>query len=68
MTEEDAKTKWCPFARSQDGDNNSGLNRGQHGKPDHWCLCLASQCMAWRWSSPYKAKGIGYCGLAGKPS
>jgi hypothetical protein len=57
MTEEQAKGKWCPFARV---DIDSG-NR-----------CIASACMAWRWAGtasqyPRKAGVPGFCGLAGRP-
>ncbi len=68
MTEEKAKTKWCPFARAlgerEDGaSGNYTANRGVAGKPDDWCLCIASDCMAWRRFSA----ADGYCGLAGNP-
>ena len=58
LAEEQAKTKWCPMAR---------LNEGS-------CKCIASECMAWRWCErPFYAaepmdKPYGYCGLAEKPS
>ena len=72
MTEDEAKTKWCPFSE-------------RANKNDH---CLGSECMAWRWivdspDSGYFADGTsiegdacltselsaygGYCGLSGKP-
>ena len=55
LTEAEAKTKWCPFARSQDTIDNGEVstpvtvNRNSMG-PDPWCRCLASACMAWRWT------------------
>jgi hypothetical protein len=54
LTEEEAKTKWCPFVR-QNGDNNrpSG-NRSIYGEP----MCIASQCMAWRWAQQYAREGF----------
>ncbi len=31
-------------------------------------LCVASQCMAWRWGvEEGDPRKVGYCGLAGKP-
>jgi hypothetical protein len=59
MTEDEAKTKWCPFAR----DSNTGGNRIRYGAgsddappPEYGgeaaaeFPCIASACMAWRWS------------------
>jgi hypothetical protein len=57
MTEDEAKTKWCPFVRHSD-DSGGSFNRGMFpgdatnkGRTnDCWqCNCIASQCMAWRW-------------------
>lgn len=45
LTEEEAKTKWCPQARSGEPDEGSGWNRYK----DHGCCCIASECAAWRW-------------------
>ncbi len=52
MTEDDAKTKWCPHARilgqgrDLDGCAVAGtVNRGQGFE----ARCIASACMAWRW-------------------
>lgn len=48
MTEDEAKTKWCPFVRDADaGANVSNLDR-----LPHWSSCIGSQCMAWRPSPP----------------
>jgi len=67
MTEEEAKTKWCPQTIHT---------------PDTSRNCRGSECMAWRWfmghsfGGAYEQDGslfwgkntpIGYCGLAGKP-
>ena len=79
MTEEEAKTKWCPMVRHYavgEGDHSSN-------RMDMSTRCLGSECMAWRWLTPpgttvqvptssglYQATtspGNGYCGMAGKP-
>jgi hypothetical protein len=72
MTEDEAKTKWCPHARVLDGSPPGGAGVNRKG-PEAGVYCIASGCMAWRWSySPETAEGNdvepeGYCGLAGKP-
>ena len=73
MTEDEAKTKFCP-ASFQGGIARSNLD----------CRCVASSCMAWRWDfvpgtmGPRDKSGYaeatrgrnstnsGFCGLAGK--
>jgi hypothetical protein len=70
LSEQVAKTKWCPFARSTDGGDDEqeavSVNRTRNGAPDPWCLCIASKCMAWRWKDePPEGDGTGWCGLAG---
>lgn len=55
MTEEEAKAKWCPFARvaGQMGGEAQGtsFNRwtsGAAGGAADPAACIASACMAWR--------------------
>ncbi len=53
-TETEAKTKWCPFARSPDTEDAEApicaTNRTFKGRFDSSHLCLGSECMAWRWT------------------
>ena len=70
MTEQEAKTKWCPMAQIS-YQLYSGVGRLDYQ------TCIASDCMMWR----YKTNGqmgydrnpddiclaSGYCGLGGKP-
>lgn len=53
-TEEEAKTKWCPFAREvyvppESHCPGTVANRDYDSAP-YGCRCIASECMAWRWS------------------
>jgi len=76
MTEDEAKTKWCPMVRYAVLDNDAFDNRAELSKPNR---CIASSCMMWRTieiksekSGDYVTvtvfpEGSGYCGLAGKP-
>jgi len=45
MTEDEAKTKWCPMTRAADSTENIPLvvNRTEVGDTD----CIASECMWW---------------------
>lgn len=49
LTEDEAKTKWCPLSRTGDtrSDERCTVNRAGNG-PDVDCYCIASACMAWR--------------------
>lgn len=60
MTEEEAKTKWCPFARVIAGTietplTQAAFNRVSVGSAQHMTLhaskCLGADCMAWRWGT-----------------
>ena len=56
MTEEEAKTKWCPFARSRIFASETIGNRpfpgtGPEDLPHAECLCFGSMCAAWRQST-----------------
>jgi hypothetical protein len=70
VTEDEARGKWCPFARraSTRSDYDSvvramaSINRiGEDGRPDPECRCVASDCMAWRRVD--LLRNDGYCGL-----
>lgn len=58
LTEEEAKAKWCPFARyaTDTNDNNSANRWSKNDVEDDsvydnpkQCRCIASACMAFRW-------------------
>ena len=73
LTENEAKTKWCPLIRVAADED---CNRNMPGTE-----CIASDCMAWRWSNrnkghtgesdqygmPIEVPVFGWCGLAGRP-
>lgn len=82
MTEDEAKTKWCPSARSlPEGSEGSGNRwpKNDDDTPNEFAdhnACIGSACMAWRWSGAFplpddppaiSERYNGYCGLAGKP-
>jgi hypothetical protein len=66
LTEEEAKTKWCPNARESGGDTATfwnkprmliaklfGIDYAEQEATDRGCLCIASACMAWRWQRDF---------------
>ena len=63
MTEEEAKTKTCHLSIGLPPIYDQSGVGIRDGGP--WA-CLASGCMAWRWTG-FPAERLGYCGLAGKP-
>jgi hypothetical protein len=72
VTEEQAKTKWCPkvmIINLINGENVTNRCEMYPGKED--TCCIASDCMWWEFtgnvstkSSPYEA--LGYCTLCQK--
>ena len=65
MTEDEAKTKWCPHVRFVDCEDRLYDNRPS--SMQNGAICLGSACMAWRWINPDSEAPDGYCGLAGRP-
>lgn len=70
MTEDEAKTKWCPHALELDTYSETvAHNRFTDGEPVS--KCIGSECMAWRKTKLDDMRVLGertgYCGLAGKP-
>ena len=71
-TEEDARTKWCPYSFAAQPVVNEYGAEVQCAGP--W-MCRGSECMAWRWVLTEKRHaplGVqerveGYCGLSGSP-
>lgn len=56
MTEEEAKGKWCAFARVSEIGERGGAythapNRNLASATQAASLCLASECAAWRWEA-----------------
>ena len=53
MTEDEAKTKWCPFVRLKFAATSDApsCNRdeGQTASFKRQTMCIGSACMAWRW-------------------
>ena len=45
MTEDEAKTRWCPFAN----DRSAPAERKDSSGAVISARCIASACMAWRW-------------------
>jgi len=52
MTEDEAKTKWCPFVRIESYERTNSYNRHSDGDASTNVLkCIGSACMAWRWDT-----------------
>lgn len=58
MTEDEAKTKWCPFVRHYNalfqpcGNSLAGSMRDHDRSKGMFFNCLGSACMAWRRDGP----------------
>ena len=57
MTEEEAKTKWCPHVRFSACDDSDSSNRDQVSTNTDvvglWNNCIASDCMMWSWDNEF---------------
>lgn len=72
MTEEEAKTKWCPMVRV----NYANLTDVGVARAEQTSRCIGSACMMWREditmvafpgaSMAYVKTEGGHCGLAGQ--
>jgi hypothetical protein len=68
-TEDEARQCWCPFARTLDyavdtarqGSDpqlvGASVNRRAGNNFDPDIMCVASECMAWRWGGMRKTDG-----------
>jgi hypothetical protein len=63
MTEDEAKSKWCPFGRVGHRD---GMALNDPNLPNFSVRCHGSACMAWRRDPSHYEHG--FCGLAGVPT
>lgn len=69
MTEEEAKTKWCPMMahHALECDETCRRKSEEYAPGIVAARCIASACMAWQWRVSNYPESGGYCGLAGKP-
>ena len=74
MTENEAKTKWCPMSRFSTYDGTGVSNRDNFQSVGHSAEgCIASACMMWRedLTREEAQNGVyakdGHCGLGGNP-
>lgn len=69
MTEDEARTKWCPFSRVD--NTHTAINREMAyngNSPANGSLCISSDCMAWRHTKTPRLDEVGVapegeCGL-----
>jgi len=65
MTEDEAKTKWCPMARPEESRGwAAGVNRQDscNGWP-RGALCIGSDCALWVEDQKAPMPVTGHCGL-----
>lgn len=55
LTEEEAKTRWCPFVRMSNGPDGS-WNTMRDVRDETAYFCRGSACMAWRIGESAKKK------------
>ena len=71
MTEEEAKTKWCPMSREIMWTDRHGNHFDQPVVTNIEGVCRASDCMMWRWETKThpvsRDTDTGHCGLGGTP-
>jgi len=75
LTEAEAHKRWCPFVRYRLTGTEVSVNRDMDRprafgeREGDVFACMASACMAWRWSYEPDGKSQsttkGFCGLAG---
>lgn len=71
MTEEEAKTKWCPQTRINDGWNRTSNTADDYEKglgAEMTTSCIASDCMMWVRQRRVVTESVtevmgGYCGM-----
>jgi len=67
---EEAKRKWCPFARYSDKMKITAANRigsiiTYSDNPEQ-CRCISEECMMWEWKTEDDGEYEGYCGLSAR--
>jgi len=75
VSEDKAKTMWCPHARVLETVNNENNEKSAPVAVNRITLhvgtqayCIASQCMAWRQVDRGQTESMGYCGAFTKPN
>ena len=61
VTEEEAKTKFCPHMRAPHSINDKIFTYNVKGTPLEYTQCIASDCMMWKVYDKKSSKGL--CGL-----
>ncbi len=74
ISENVARTKWCPFVRVDESNRHNNTMTDGFENAERVYRCIASDCMGWRQFHLSHLKGgeggvtaHGYCGYAGKP-
>ena len=60
MTEDEAKTKWCPHIRNIDPDSEGAVGNKYNNTIEDAHRCIASDCM---YGCDDNGKWLGHCGL-----